>query len=113
MQKINLPAGSQDEAFLGEHQALLEQAFKVVNEIEGRRLIDIGALADLSFESVCSILAYAHVAQAAYALADAAATAAASTEFDPDEFGRRCAAIAREQIGSLGGPSLGIFEMSK
>jgi hypothetical protein len=106
MQNINLPAGAEDEAFLRDHQALLQQAFKAVN-------VGIGAETDLSYETICSILSYAHVAEAAHALADAAATAAAATEFDPDEFGRRCAAIAKEQNRSvrfgerLAGPSLG------
>lgn len=63
-----------------------QRALDVFGQNDGDRLAD-----------VMTTLAYAHVARAAYSLADAASFT--GRDFDPVVFGERCAKIALEQIG--------------
>ena len=83
---------------LGEHRVLVEIWNEIAVKLDRDVLIQYNRATGINYEDAFSLLAYAHAAKVAFGLTGAAATADEVAEFDPDEFGRRCAAIAREQI---------------
>jgi hypothetical protein len=95
---INLPEGDHDEV-MGEMGPMVHAWSKVVVGFDNMIVQQYGEDAGRAMVDVVSTLAYAHVAKAAWALASAASAADMHpSDFDPVEFGKRCEAIAREQI---------------
>ena len=89
----NIPQGGHDQVLLGANWDVVEKWNGVTSQVDEQLLQHF-------FErraELIGVFAYAHVAKAAYSLASEAT--AASSAFDPEEFGKRCADIAREQLG--------------
>lgn len=98
MQNVNIPSGDHDEVLLGEHRVFVEIWNEIVVEVDRDVLTQYHNETGIDAVEAFEILSYAHVAKAAYGLAGTAATGDEIAVFNPDEFGRRCASIAREQI---------------
>jgi hypothetical protein len=96
LQKINLPEGSHDEVLIGELFPMIENWSNTVNQIEQAVLTRYGLEAGRPFAEVVPALCYARISKTAFELCDVADIM--EVDFDPVEFGKRCEAIAREQI---------------
>ncbi len=98
MTEINIPAGGHEAVLLSEAGSeLVETWNEIVCDIDQRALDVFGQNDGDRCVDVMTTLAYAHVARAAYSLANAANIIIG--DFDPVVFGERCAQIALEQIG--------------
>src|SRR5258706_12934599 len=96
LQKVELPVGTHSEVLLGEHREMVTLWTEVTEKNERSILQAFGADAGRSMVETVGALAYASVSRTAFTLA--AVAEIDQGEFDPVEFGRRCEAIAREQI---------------
>jgi hypothetical protein len=94
--KINIPEGGHEAVLRGENKEMVETWSALAVELDARVVEVFGENEGKSVSEVVPTLAYAHIAKAAYGMCSAADVAAA--DFDPAEFGERCAAIAREQM---------------
>lgn len=98
MTEINIPADGHETVLLNKtNSELVETWNEVVCDIDQRALDVFGQNDGDRRVDVMTTLAYAHVARAAYSLANAANIIIG--DFDPVVFGERCAQIALEQIG--------------
>ncbi|WP_316169121.1 MULTISPECIES: hypothetical protein [unclassified Bradyrhizobium] len=88
----NIPQGGHEQVLLGANWDVVEKWNGVISQVDEQLLQHYF---DRRAELI-GIFAFAHVAKAAYSLAS---QANAASTFDPEEFGRRCADIAREQLG--------------
>ncbi|WP_316176532.1 MULTISPECIES: hypothetical protein [unclassified Bradyrhizobium] len=91
MATTNIPQGGHDQVLLSANWDVVEKWNGITSQVDEQLLQHFS---DRHAELIC-VLAYAHVAKAAYSLAS---EAGAASTFDPKEFGKRCADIAREQI---------------
>lgn len=87
----NIPQGGHDQVLLGADWDVVEKWNGVTSQVDEQLLQHFADRRD----ELIGVLAYAHIAKAAYNLAS---QATAASTFDPGEFGRRCADIAREQL---------------
>ena len=95
-QRINLPEGGHDEVLHGQFHPMVNDWGPQVQEIDEAVLTERGQDAGRLIEEVIPVLSYARVSLAAWSLCNVASIK--SGDFDPVEFGKRCGAIAREQI---------------
>jgi hypothetical protein len=94
--KINIPEGTHDAVLLGEHHAMVVAWTNAIIPSEQSILTEFAIKGDKSMSESVGTLAYAAVSRTAWSLISVADIQ--QGEFDPAEFGRRCEAIAREQI---------------
>ena len=97
MSELNISPDRHDAVLLGsDNREMIEVWSALVVDIDDRTMTVFGMDGGRKVADVAPVIAYAHVARAAYALASAATVV--SGDFDPVLFGQRCAMIAREQI---------------
>jgi hypothetical protein len=88
---INVPQGDHDKVLLGRFWEVIEKWNGVTSHVDAELLQHFADKGD----ELLATIAYAHIAKAAYSLSEKACDD--GSDFDPEEFGRRCAEIAREQ----------------
>jgi hypothetical protein len=96
VQKVELPAGTHSEVLLGEHREMVTLWTEITEKNERSILEEFGVRRGGTMIETTGALAYASVSRTAFILATVAEIEGGS--FDPVEFGKRCEAIAREQI---------------
>lgn len=94
--RINLPEGDFDAVVLGEHHEMVCAWTAIVTDAERAVLGTYGESLGKTVSDTVAALSYASVARVAWSLASVARIK--EGDFDPIEFGKRCEAIAREQI---------------
>ena len=94
--RINLPEGDFDAVLLGAHHEMICAWTAIVTDAERAVLGTYGESQGKPVSDTVGALSYASVARVAWSLASVARIK--EGEFDPVEFGKRCEAIAREQI---------------
>jgi hypothetical protein len=93
---INLPEGDHDTVLLGEHREMVTFWTNVVAFNEQQILTNFALNKGRPMPESAGTIAYAAIARAAWSLVGVADIK--QGDFDPVEFGKRCEAIAREQI---------------
>jgi hypothetical protein len=96
LQKVELPAGTHDEVLTGELLPMIKRWSDLTVGVDKAILTHHGLEAGRPFSEVVPALCYARISKTAWALCSLAEIK--DGDFDPVEFGRRCEAIAREQI---------------
>ena len=94
--EINIPAGGHDAVLLGDLKGMVETWSEVAVDLDEQVMTLFAFGKDRNLLDVIPTIAYAHVAKAAFGLCVAANIA--TGQFDATEFGKRCEAIAREQV---------------
>jgi hypothetical protein len=94
--QVNILEGNHNAVLLGEHREMVVQWTIAASKIEQALLKQFGEDADRRLGETVPTLAYASVSRTAWSLA--AVAEIERGDFDPVEFGKRCEAIAREQI---------------
>jgi hypothetical protein len=94
--EMNIPDGDHETVLLGEHRDMIETWSEVTVDVDARVMQAYGQDEGRALSEVVPTIAYAHIAKAAFSLSSAADIC--SLNFDPSEFGARCAEIAREQV---------------
>lgn len=96
MKKISLPDGKHDAIAEGEFAEMIGIVANGAQMNEEIASTYYGSDRGKSIEEVAPVIAYINASRAAFALI--ACADVISGEFDPVEFGKRCEAIAREQM---------------
>jgi len=94
--RINLPEGDHDAVLLGEHREMVTFWTNLITLNEQQILTNFALNKGRPMPESAGTIAYAAIARAAWSLVGVADTK--QGDFDPVEFGKRCEAIAREQI---------------
>lgn len=91
-----LPQGHHDDVLLGEFREMIEMWSAVAVDLDARAATVFGLEEGRTVSEVIPVLAYAHVAKAAFSMSSAADIS--EVPFDPALFGKTCEAIARGQL---------------
>jgi hypothetical protein len=94
--RINIPEGDHGEVLFGDMLDMVTAWTIAAGKIEQVLLKQFGEDADRRLDETVPTLAYAQISRTAWSLCSVARIERG--DFDPVEFGRRCEAIAREQI---------------
>jgi len=94
--RINIPEGNHDAVLLGEHHQMVDNWTEITLGIDEAILRNYGENAGRRMVDVVSVLCYARIAKSAWELCSVAEIL--EGDFDPVEFGKRCEAIAREEM---------------
>jgi hypothetical protein len=96
---VKIASGTHQQIASGELSSMLVEWTKVVTAAEEPILTHYGLEAGRSVVEVVPTLCYARIALSAFTLASIAEASGGDCDpGDPVEFGKRCEAIAREQI---------------
>jgi hypothetical protein len=96
LQKVELPPGTHDEVLKGDLFPMIKNWSDITVGVDRTILTHYGVEAGRPFSEVVPALCYARISRTAWELCSVAEIQ--HGEFDPVEFGKRCEAIAREQI---------------